>query len=179
MKRSPDNQINVFSHWHLENYGRRSSAQLDRWYAPMQRPIIDQCPVEQTAYRREIKDNGYKSVKFLAGTSKEQVLDKGIRQKSKKSELVHCLQCLLSGATEPWPHGLRETIACIQVKRHDGVATRVDKAPAKPPKNRNARLDALQTAVPKKKLYGLRCELVKVANDNGQTHKICIFLVYS
>ena len=34
--------------------------------------------------------------KFFAGTSKEQVLDKGIR-----SELVHCLQCLLSGDTEP------------------------------------------------------------------------------
>ena len=36
-------------------YGRLSSAQLDRWQAPMQRPIIDQCPVEQTAYRRENK----------------------------------------------------------------------------------------------------------------------------
>ena len=43
-------------------YGRLSSAQLDRWQAPTQRPIIDQCPVKQTAYRREIKDNGYKSV---------------------------------------------------------------------------------------------------------------------
>ena len=38
MKRSPDNQINTFSHWHLENkmasffyYGRLSSAQLDGW----------------------------------------------------------------------------------------------------------------------------------------------------
>ena len=30
-------------------YGRLSSAQLDRW------PIIDQRPVEQTAYKREIK----------------------------------------------------------------------------------------------------------------------------
>ena len=36
-------------------YGRLSSAQLDRWQAPTQRPIIDQRPVEQTAYRREIK----------------------------------------------------------------------------------------------------------------------------
>ena len=39
-----------------------SSTQLDRWQAPTQWPIIDQHPVEQTAYRREIKDNGYKSV---------------------------------------------------------------------------------------------------------------------
>ena len=35
---------------------------LDHWQAPTQRPIIDQHPVEQTTYRREIKDNGYKSV---------------------------------------------------------------------------------------------------------------------
>ena len=39
-----------------------SSAQLDRWQAPKQQPIIDQPPVEQIAYRRDIKDNGYKSV---------------------------------------------------------------------------------------------------------------------
>ena len=31
-------------------YGRLSSAQLDCWQAPTQRPIIDQHPVEQTAY---------------------------------------------------------------------------------------------------------------------------------
>ena len=36
-------------------YGHLSSAQLDRWQAPTQWPIIDQRPVEQTAYRREIK----------------------------------------------------------------------------------------------------------------------------
>ena len=30
--------------------GRVSSAQLDRWQAPTQQPIIDQRPVEQTAY---------------------------------------------------------------------------------------------------------------------------------
>ena len=36
--------------------GHLSSAQLDRWQAPKQRPIIDQRPVEQTAFQREIKD---------------------------------------------------------------------------------------------------------------------------
>ena len=43
-------------------YGRLSSAQLDRWQALTQRPVIDHRPVGQTAYWREIKDNGYKSV---------------------------------------------------------------------------------------------------------------------
>ena len=36
-------------------YGRLSSAQQDRWQAPTQRPIIDEYPVQQTAYRRKIK----------------------------------------------------------------------------------------------------------------------------
>ena len=65
--------------------GRLSSAQLVPLQAPKQRPtcIIDPHPVEQTAYWRDIKDNGYKSI-IMAGTSKEQVVDKGIRQKSTK-----------------------------------------------------------------------------------------------
>ena len=42
--------------------GRLSSAQLDHWQAAKQRPIIDPHPVEQTAYRRDVKDNGYKTV---------------------------------------------------------------------------------------------------------------------
>ena len=37
-------------------YGRFSSAKLDSWQAPTQRPIINQCPVEQTPFQREIKD---------------------------------------------------------------------------------------------------------------------------
>ena len=63
MKRSPDNQINA-SFMDISRikwlvffyYGRLSSAQLDRWQAPKQWPIIDQRPVEQTAFQREIKD---------------------------------------------------------------------------------------------------------------------------
>ena len=43
-------------------YGRLSSAQLDRWQAPTQQPSINHRPVDQMAYRREIKDNGYTSV---------------------------------------------------------------------------------------------------------------------
>ena len=59
MKRSPDNQINAsfIDILRINFYcGRLSSAQLDRWQAPKQRPIIDQRPVEQTAFQREIKD---------------------------------------------------------------------------------------------------------------------------
>ena len=37
-------------------YGRLCSAQLDRWQALTQWTIIDQRPVEQTAFPREIKD---------------------------------------------------------------------------------------------------------------------------
>ena len=99
------------------------TAQLDRWQAPTQRPIINHRPVEQTAYRREIKDNGYKSVFTNSWLVRQRNRSwiKRLGKNPQKSELVHCLQCLLSGATEPWPHGLRETIACIQVERHDGT----------------------------------------------------------
>ena len=36
--------------------GRFSSTQLDRWQAPKQRPMIDQHPIGQMAFQREIKD---------------------------------------------------------------------------------------------------------------------------
>ena len=64
MKRSPDNQINASFidilriKWLVFYCGHLSSAQLDCWQAPKQQPIIDQHPVEQIAYRRDIKDNG-------------------------------------------------------------------------------------------------------------------------
>ena len=64
---------------------RSSFLQLDRWQAPTQRPIIDQRPVRDQ--RQWIYICLYK---FLAGTSKEQVLGKN----PQKSELVHCLQYL-------------------------------------------------------------------------------------
>ena len=84
-------------------YGRLSSAQLDRWQAPTQPPIIDQCPVEQTACRREIKNNGYKSVftNFWLVRQRNRSWIKGLGKNLQKSELVHCLLCLLSRATEP------------------------------------------------------------------------------
>ena len=64
MKRSPDNQINTSFidisriKWLVFFIAVvfLSSAQLDRWQAPKQRPIIDQRPVKPTAFQREIKD---------------------------------------------------------------------------------------------------------------------------
>ena len=58
--------------------GRLSSAQLVPLQAPKHRPIIGPHPVEQTAFRRDIKENGYKYVftNLWAGTSTEQVADK-------------------------------------------------------------------------------------------------------
>ena len=84
-------------------YGRLSSAQLDYWQAPKQQPSIDQHPVEQTAYLTEIKDNGYKSVFTNSWLVRQRNRSwiMGLGKNPQKSELVHCWQCLLSGATVP------------------------------------------------------------------------------
>ena len=80
-----------------------ATAQSDRWQAPTQWPIIDQHPVEQTAYRREIKDYGYKSIFTNSWLVRQRNRSwiKGLGKNPQKSELVHHWQCLLSGATEP------------------------------------------------------------------------------
>ena len=69
MKQCPDNQINAsfidISRIKKQFFfycGHLSSAQLVPLQAPKHRPIIDPHPVEQTAFRRDIKDNGYKSI---------------------------------------------------------------------------------------------------------------------
>ena len=84
-------------------YGRLSSAQLDRWQALMQRPIIDQHLVKQTVYQRVIKDHGYKSVftNSWLTCQRNRSWIKGLGKNPQKSELVHCCQCLLFGATGP------------------------------------------------------------------------------
>ena len=107
-------------------YGRLSSAQLDRWQAPTQQPSINHRPVDQMAYRREIKDNGYTSVFTNSWLVRQRNRSwiKGLGKNPPKSELVHCWQCLFSGATEPWPHGLRETLACIHVSPHNDTPCR-------------------------------------------------------
>ena len=57
--------------------------------------------MEQTAYRRDIKDNGYKSIftnSWLVGQSNRSWI-KGLGKNPQKSELIHWRQCLLSGPT--------------------------------------------------------------------------------
>ena len=87
--------------------------------------MIDLHPVEQTAYPRDIKDNGYRS--FFTNSwlvrQRNRSCIKGLGKNPQKSELIHWWQCLLSGATEPCPLGLRETLACIHVIPHNVTAT--------------------------------------------------------
>ena len=69
MKRCPDNQINASfidisrNKWLFfllrSSFFRTTIVPLQ---GPKHRPIIGPHPVEQTAFRRDIKDNGYKSV---------------------------------------------------------------------------------------------------------------------
>ena len=74
-------------------------------------------PVKQTAYRRDIKDNGYKSVFTNLWLEHQQNRSwiKGLGKNPQKSELIHWRQCLLSGCTEACSLRLRETLACIHV----------------------------------------------------------------
>ena len=98
MKRSPDNQINASfidisrTKWLVFFYcGRLSSAQLARWQAPKQRPIIDPHPVVQMAYRTDVKDNGYKSAftnSWLV-RQRNRLWIKGLGKNPQKSELIH------------------------------------------------------------------------------------------
>ena len=59
--------------------------------APKQRPIIDLHPVEQIAYRRDIKDNGYKSVFTNSWLVRQwnRSWIKGLGKNPQKSELIH------------------------------------------------------------------------------------------
>ena len=97
MKRCPDNQINAsfIDIWRIKwlvlfYYVRLSSAQLVPLQAPKHRPIIGPHPVEQTAFRRDIKDNGYKSV-FTFGWNVNGIGRgyKGLGKNPQKSELIH------------------------------------------------------------------------------------------
>ena len=65
--------------------------QLDRWKTPKQRPIIDRHPVEQIAYQRDIKDNGYKSVFTNSWLVRQRNRSwiKGLGKSPQKSELIH------------------------------------------------------------------------------------------
>ena len=140
--------------------GRLSSAQLDCWQAPKQRPIIDQRPIEQTAFQREIKDlvtmDINPSLQILGWYVKAHVSDKGIRQKSTKR--VNSFIACSAFCPGPWPQGLWETMAFIHINRHDGTprhAWCVYKSSGKTHKNRNACIDASSIGRPNKNFAGL------------------------
>ena len=103
------------------------------------------------------------SYKFLAGTSKEQVLDKGIRQKSTKEWTRSLLAVPFD--SEKRLHVYKSSAT---MSRH---VWHVNKAPAKTHKNRNARLDALRSAVSTK--------IVFTASDANWLKLLCRFLVLS
>ena len=96
MKRSPDNQINASFidisriKW-VVFFMAVVFLQLDRWQAPKQRPIIDRHPVEQIAYQRDIKDNGYKSVFTNSWLVRQRNRSwiKGLGKNPQKSERIH------------------------------------------------------------------------------------------
>ena len=109
-------------------YGRLSSAQLDRWQTPMQRPIIDRCPVEQTAYRREIKDNGHKSVFTNSWLVRQRNGSwiKGLCKKPQKSELVHWTprnDCMYTSQAPRW-HAMRGMLTRLP-RKHTKIGMRV------------------------------------------------------
>ena len=129
----------------------------------MQQPIIDQRPVEQTAYRREIKGLVTMDINPSLQCQKNRSWIKGLG-KNQQKEWTHYLQCLLSGATEPCPMDsekqLRVYTSGRTMARH---MWRVDKAPGHPHRNRNACLKVLRLSMGKICAcpYGIRCELVK------------------
>ena len=155
MKQSPDNQINTFLidisriKWLVSCHGHLSSAQLGHWQATKQQPIIDQHPVEQMAYRKDIKENGYKSIftnSWLVHQRNGSWI-KGLGKNPQKSELVHWWQCLLSGATEPWPPWTPRN-TCVytrQPAQWHATGDVLTRLPAKTHKNRNACFDTLRS----------------------------------
>ena len=99
MKQSLDNQINASFidisriKW-LIVLLRSSFFCTTRPLASSEATIIDQRPVEQTAYQRDIKDNGYKSVFTNSWLVRQRNRSwiKGLGknpQNSRKSELIH------------------------------------------------------------------------------------------
>ena len=135
--------------------GRLSSAQLVPLQAPKHRPIISPRPVEQTAFRRGIKDRLYK---FVPGTSTEPVVDKGIRQKSIHSfHSVHSFpdgSAFCPGAPKPCSGVPLDSEKHRRVYTSSNVCHshewRVDTASGLTLKKQNACLHAVRHAVGKK-----------------------------
>ena len=113
-------------------YGHLSSASILQ--APTQRPIIDQCPVKQTAYRREIKDNGYKSIFTISWLVRQRNRSwiKGLGKNPKRVSSFIACSAFCPGPPNRDPMDseklLRVYKSSATMARH---SWRVDKAPAK------------------------------------------------
>ena len=111
MKRSPDNQINALfidisrNKWLV--FLLRSS------FFRTTRPLAS---TEATAYYRPAPG---RTDSIPERHQRQWSWIKELCKNPQKSELIHWRQCLLSGATEPCPLGLRETLACIHVIPHN------------------------------------------------------------
>ena len=97
MKRCPDNQINAsfidisrikWLVYLLQSSFFRTTCTVA---SSKHRPIIGPHPVEQTAFRRNIKDNGYKSVftNLCLERQRNSSWIKGLGKNPQKSELIH------------------------------------------------------------------------------------------
>ena len=129
--------------------GRLSSAQLVQLQAPKHRPIMGPHLVEQTAFRRDIKDNGYKSVftNLCLELQWNRSWIKGLGKNPQKSELIHWQQCLLSGGTEACSLGFSDSKKYRRVYSSSNDCRshewRVDMATGRTVKNRNAKMAGL------------------------------------
>ena len=149
MKRGLDNQINAFSHWHIIKwlfvyYGHLPSAQLDRWQAPHNGLLSTSARSNRRHTGERSKASWQCLYNLLAGMSKEQVFDKGTRQKSTKRVNSFALPFVRDHWTvTPW---------------------RVDESPGHTHRHRNACLKVLQLSMGTicACTYGLWRELVLI-----------------
>ena len=111
-----DTEIKAFSHWHFEFLMARfwavpvfSNEVWTVWsaYATADYPARPGRPHGQTyQHKSSWQWRNISLLTFLAGRTKEQVLDKGIKQKLS----------LLSGVSQAWPAGLRENGMSVKVR---------------------------------------------------------------
>ena len=127
MKGSPDNQINA-SFIDISRIKWLVFLLLRSYFFRTTRLLASS---EATAYyrpalgRTDGRDNGCTSVftNYWLVRQRNRLWIKGLGKNPQKSELIYWRHCLLSGATEPCPLGLRETLACIHVIPHNVTAT--------------------------------------------------------
>ena len=127
MKRSPDNQINASfidisrMKWLVfllrSSFFRTTSTIASSEATAYYRPTPGQTDSIPERHQRQYK---YKSVFTNSWLVRQRNMSwiKGLGTNRQKSELIHWRQCLLSGATEPCPLKLWETLACIHVILH-------------------------------------------------------------